>query len=171
MTTPQAIEATPAEAADLVRTELAQAGKDLREGTLDDALDGYACALGLGLQLGPAPTEQVLAAVLQAARELALGGNAEGLSALGPALVGLVTQVRESGALPPTAVMGAWATFVADLGALIGQVGLALAIPPGHRSGMIDNLRRRATLLDEATGGGFTLTIWLDDMGLAPPAI
>jgi hypothetical protein len=171
MTTRQAIEATPAEAAALVRGELTGAGAALHDNDLDAAFDRYVRALGLGLQLGPAPTGQVLASILQAARDLALEGNADGLSALGPALVGLVNQVREAGALPPTAVMEAWATFAADLGALIGQLGLALGIPPDHRTGLIDHVGRRAILLDEATDGHFALTAWVDELGLAPPDI
>jgi hypothetical protein len=165
MTTPQAVDLTPAEAAGLIDQELAEAGGALHAHDLDTALDGYVRAMGLALQLGPAPSEQVLAAILQAARKLTLWQDADGLSALGPALVELVTQVREASALPRTAVMETWATFTSDLGALIGQLGLALAIPPGHRAGMMDLARTRAALLDDATGSHFTLTAWLDEAG------
>jgi hypothetical protein len=163
MTTPRAVDLTPAEAAALTHRELDRAGQALRTGDLNTALEGYISALGLALQLGPAPTEQALAAILQAARELALRHDAEGLSTLGPALVGLVGQVRQAFALPPTTIMDTWATLASDLGALIGQLGLALTIPAGHRAGMLDNARARATLLDEATDGRFALSRWLEE--------
>lgn len=169
MTAPSAIDLTPAQAADLIHSELIQAAEALQTGDLDAALDGYVRALGLALQLGPAPTEQVLTSVLQAARELAHQGDVEGLSALGPALVGLTTQVCEAGALPPTPVMEAWAIVSADLGTLIGQVGLTLALPFGHRPGMADKARTRATHLDNATDGLLALTAWIDEaMPISP---
>jgi hypothetical protein len=163
MTPAQTLGLTPAEAAGRIEIELAQAGASLHARNLDLALDGYVHALGLALQLAPAPTEWVLAAILQAARELALGADANGLSTLGPALVDLVMQVRDANALPPTSTMDAWAAVAADLGTLIGQVGLALSIPPDHRASMMDNARTRAALLDDATGGRFALTAWLDE--------
>ena len=58
--------------------------------------------------------------------------------------------------------MEAWATVAADLGTLIGQVGLALALPAERRTGMLDNARTRASLLDDATQSLFALTAWLD---------
>jgi hypothetical protein len=163
MTSPQALDVTPAEAAELIHSELAQAAAWLEAGDLDAALDGYVCALGLALQIGPAPTGRVMAAVLQAAQALALAQDADGLSKLGPAVVGLVAQVRDANALPPTSVMDAWAVVAADLGTLIGQVGLALSIPSDRRTGMMDNARTQAALLDDATGGLFALTAWLDE--------
>jgi hypothetical protein len=103
-----------------------------------------------------------LSATLDAASELACSLDTEGLSALGPALVNLVTQVRDADVLPSSMVMDAWASVATDVGALIGQVGLALAIHPDHRRGMMDSARLRAALLDDATGGLFNLTNWLD---------
>lgn len=164
MTSPQAIELTPAEAAGRIQQELEQASSALSLDDVGTALDGYVRALGLALQLGPALTERVLASVLDAAQELAVRQDTAGLAALGPALVDLVAQVRRAGALPPTSIMEAWASVASDLGALIGQVGLALAIAPDHREGMIKNARTRAALLDDATGKLFALTPWLDQL-------
>jgi hypothetical protein len=171
LTASRSIELTPAEAADRIDNELGQAWIALGAHDLEPALDGYVRALGLALQLGPAPTEQVLVAILQAARELALRRDADGLSALGPALVGLVTQVRHAGALSHTAVMEAWATVADGLGVLTGQLGLALTLPPDRRAGMMSQARAHATLLEDASGGLFGLVDWLDDIAraLRPP--
>lgn len=160
----QVVRVTPAEATALIHGELTQADHSLQADDLNAALDGYVRALGLALQLGPAPTEQVLRAILQAAGELALARDSGSLSALGPALAGVVTQVREAEALPSTAVMEAWGTLASDLGALVGQLGLALSLPPGHRAGMMENAQRRAALLDEATGSHFALGVWLKEI-------
>lgn len=165
MDAPKAVELTPVEAAGLIDEGLAEAGRALRSHDLEAALDSYVRAMGLALQLGPAPSEQVLAAILQAARRLTRRQDTDGLSALGPALVELVTQVREAAALPRTAVMETWASFTSDLGALIGQLGLALAIPPDQRAGMMDHARTRAALLDDATDSHFALSAWLDETG------
>ena len=62
--------------------------------------------------------------------------------------------------------MEAWAQFVEGLGALIGQLGLALAIPGDYRTGMMANAQARAALLDDATAGRFALAAWLD--GVTP---
>jgi hypothetical protein len=64
--------------------------------------------------------------------------------------------------------MEAWAMVAADVGALIGQVGLALMIAPDHRAEMMQNARTRAALLDEATGNLFALASWLDQVYLGP---
>jgi hypothetical protein len=61
--------------------------------------------------------------------------------------------------------MEAWATIATDLGALIGQIGIALSISPDHRSDLLDNTRTRAQLLDDATGNLFALTAWIDELG------
>jgi hypothetical protein len=164
MTDPQVVDLTPVEAASLIHRTLAHANEALQLANLDTALDGYVRALGLALQLGPAPTEQVLSAALDAARQLACRHDADGLSSLGPALVDLVVQVRVAGVLPPTAIMEAWATVASDLGMLIGQVGLALAISSNHCQAILDNARRHARLLEEATGNLFALTAWLDQL-------
>ena len=168
MTTITAIELSPTEAAARVHQDLSCAAERLQTGDLGPALDAYSCALGLALQLGPALTEKALFAALDAACELASSLDTEGLSALGPALVDLVTQVRDAGVLPPNAVMDAWASVATDVGALIGQVGLALAIRTDHRRGMMDNARLRAALLDDATGGLFNLTNWMDQIDPNP---
>ncbi|MFC2037428.1 hypothetical protein ACFLYD_05595 [Chloroflexota bacterium] len=165
----QVVQVTAIGAADLIHLELTRAGEALDANDLDTILDAYVRALGLALQLGPAPSEQVLVAVLHTAHAVGLRQNADSLSALGPALVGLVAQVRTAGALPPTAVMEAWATLADDLGALIGQVGLALSIPHARRAGMMDNARARASLLDDATGGRFALTAWVDTVSPRTP--
>jgi hypothetical protein len=164
MTTPTAIDLTPAEASGQIKTELEQARNAVETRDLDAALDGYVHALGLALQLGPALTEQVLIAALDTARAFAEQGYADGLAALGPALVDLVRQVRRAGVLPPTPIMDAWATVASDVGSLIGQVGLALTIAPDHREGLIRNARTRAFLLDEATGKLFALAAWIDQI-------
>jgi hypothetical protein len=164
VTNPQALALTPAEAGALLREQLARAAEALLHGDLDATLDGYIPALGLALQLGPEPVEQTMLALLQAGRQLAQQGDAQSLSTLGPAVVHLVAQVRDAGALPATAVMDAWATVAADVGAFIGQVGLALALPPEHRPAMLHNARTRAALLDDATGHLLALTAWLDNL-------
>lgn len=164
------LDLTPTQAAELIQSELTQARKALHTGRLDGALDGYARGLGLALQLGPAPTEQVLVAVLQAAHRLVQLQDARGLSTLGPVLASLIARVRGAGVLPPTAVMEAWATVATDLGTLIGQVGLALDLPPGHRKSMLDNARHRAVALDEATGTLFRLTAWIEKISAAERA-
>jgi hypothetical protein len=157
-----AVDLTPPEASAWIGSELAQASGALCAGDLDAALDGYIRALGLALQLGPAPTEQVLLAVLETANDLAHQQDASSLSALGPALVDLVDQVREAAVLPPTAIMGAWAAVAADLGALLGQLGLALSLPPDRRNNLLDTVWASAALLDDATDRLFSLTTWLD---------
>jgi hypothetical protein len=164
MTSPQTVNVTPVEAADLLRAELILASEALHSQNLDTASDHYVRALGLGLQLGPAPTEQALTVILQTAQKLAQWQDARGLSLLGPALIDLVAQVQEAGALPPTMIMEAWATIAADLGTLIGQIGLALTIPSDHRKAMLENARTRAVLLDDATGNLFALTAWVDEL-------
>lgn len=164
MTTPTIIDLTPAEASEQIRKELEGAGSAVEARDLDAALDGYVHALGLALQLGPALTERVLFAALDTAKRWADQPDQKALSALGPALVDLVRQVRRAGALPPTPIMDAWATIASDLGALIGQVGLALMIAPDNRSGLLENARTHALLLDEATGHLFALTLWIDQL-------
>jgi len=164
VTDPQVLDLTPVEAASFLRRQLAQAAEALQHGDPDAALDGYLPALGLALQLGPEPVEQALLAILQAAQWLAQQGNDQALSTLGPAVVHMVAQVHDAGVLPATAVMDAWATVAADVGPLIGQVGLALALPPERRSAMLQNARIRARLLDDATGHHFALTTWLDSL-------
>jgi hypothetical protein len=163
MTEPRELELTPTEAASRVAVELYQAGQALREGSTDTALDGYVRALGLALQLGPASTEQAVSSILQGAHVLSYQQDAAGLSALGPALVDLVSQMHQAEVVPASAVMEAWARFVEGLGALIGQLGLALSMPSDHRGGMIANARSHAALLDDATGGRFSLVTWLDE--------
>lgn len=166
MSAPETVELTPAQAADLVRDEADRAADALQAGDADAALDGYVRALGLALQLGPQPTEQTLQAALAGCRQLARRGDAQSLSTLGPALIDLIRQMEEAGALPPTSVMRAWAAVVADVGTVVGQVGLALALGPQHRAGMVENARTRAALLDEATGGILALAAWLNGLSL-----
>jgi hypothetical protein len=156
----EAIDLTPAAAAALLRDELARARQAFERGSLDTALDASSRALGLALQLGPAPTEQVLAALLDGAHQLASDHDA--LCRLGPAVVDLVRRVHEAGALPTTPIMEAWATVAADLGTLVGQLGLALALPAERRAALLAQTRARAALLDEATGGTFSLGPWLE---------
>ena len=162
MTDPQPIEFSPAEAANWIQASLARADSALGENNVDGALDTYVQTLGLALQLGPAATEQVLSAILAGAARLALRQDAGGLSAMGPALVGLTGQMREAKALPQSTVMEAWASIVDGVGALIGQLGLALALPPERRGDMLDNARAHAVLLDDATGSIFGLQNWID---------
>jgi hypothetical protein len=161
------VEATPTEAALIVHQELAEAAGALHAGHLDRALDGYIRALGLALQLGPAPAQEALTSILQAAHRLARQQDAKALSTLGPALIELVDQVGDADALPATPVMEAWSSVASDIGTLIGQVGLALTTPPHHRVGMLAAARSRATLLDTATNGLFDLTDWLDALELS----
>jgi hypothetical protein len=164
MTARETVELTLDGIVSLLEEEMDRTAEALDAEDLDATLDGCICALGLALQLGPAATERVLHTVLGAGRVLARRGEADGLSALGPALITLVDQVRESGGLPAAAVMDAWATVVTGLGALVGQIGLALTIPARHRAGMLDNARGHAILLDDATGRIFALTVWLDEL-------
>lgn len=154
----------PAEASALVQSELERARQNLQGDRLELALDGYVRALGLGLQLGPAATEAVLAGVAETARGLADRQDGEALSALGPALIELVDSVVDSGVLPDTPVMRAWAAFAADFSALVGQVGLALSIPPHHRIAMLENARVRALTLDASTTQLLALAEWIDGL-------
>ncbi len=167
MNEPQALEMTPAQAVEMLRQEITRADAAIGKPGLEATLDGYTCALGLALQLGPAPTKEVLSAALRTTQTLASRQDTDALSALGPALVNLVDQVGQAGALPPTAVMEAWATVAADLGSLIGQTGLILALEPEHRRGLLENAHTRARLLDEATGHLFHLADWLASLALA----
>jgi hypothetical protein len=166
MNPPLAVDLTPQQAADMLRGELAQADHALQSRGFDAALDSYVRALGLALQLGPAAAEQVLSGIVQAARNLSRGHDADSLSALGPAMVSLVSQMRQAGALPSTPIMEAWATVADDLGMIIGQVGLALSIAPEHRLAMLDSAHTRCALLDDATGNLFAFTDWIK--GLYP---
>lgn len=170
MSAPRAIDLSPAEASRLIQKELEQARNGVEAQDLDAVLDGFVHALGLALQLGPALTEQVLVAALETAKEFAEQPHPEGLSALGPALVDLVRQVRGASALPSTPIMDAWATVASDIGSLIGQVGLVVTLAPEHRAGLIENARRHAYLLDEVTGKLFDLTPWIDQLQQAPEA-
>jgi hypothetical protein len=158
---PQELDLTTEQAAALVQEELACARRSLREGDLETALDCYTRSLGLALQLGPATSELVLKEVLWAARSLTQKHCADGLGALGPTVSGVVSQVINSGALPQNPVMEAWAAIASDLGALIGQLGLALSLPAERQAGMMEQARIRARVLDEATGTLFGLTAWL----------
>jgi hypothetical protein len=163
VTAPREIDATPAEASALIRGQLLEARRAFQHDDLDLALDRFVTALGLAFQLGPAASHTVLVEVMAAAREMACRGDAEALSALGPALVGLVDQVHEADALL-TAVMEAWAQLALALGALIGQLGLSLTLPADHRAGMMAHTRARAVFLDESTGNLFALTDWIDQV-------
>ena len=161
---PQPIELTAAEAADRVHLELRSATASLAAGNPDPAIDALVRALGLALQLGPAPVEQALRTAIDAGIHLAGVQDTDTLSALGPALVDLVARVRDAGALPATPTMDAWATVASDIGALIGQAGLALSLPPVRRAGMLGQAHTQTQLLDDATGGVFALTPWIDQL-------
>jgi len=164
-TEPVALCAT--DAAILMERELRQAGAAAAAGDVEGVLDGDVRALGLALQLGPGAAGQALRAILDGAA--ALGRQPQGeeaLAALGPALVDVVERVRESEGWPgrlSAAAMEAWASVAEDVAATIGQVGLALSLPAERRTGLLDGARRRAGLLDEATGGGFGLKAWLEE--------
>jgi hypothetical protein len=162
MTSPRSVELNASQATTLLQQTLDEAVHALQAGNAGASFDNYASALGLALQLGPAPTEGAILAILEAADHLAKQQDSKGLGTLGPALVSLVDQVRSAGALPATPIMNTWAAVALELGTLVGQVGLALAIPPQRRSEMMANARARATLLDEATHGHFALADWLD---------
>jgi hypothetical protein len=166
VTSPQPVELSPLEASALISHELQQARRGLYSADIELALDALAAALGLALQLGPAATEWVLAGTVDAARYLAGQQDANALSALGPALAGLTSQVRDAAVLPSISVMEAWAEVASALGALIGQVGLALTIAPDHGSTMMENARAQALLLDDATGNMFALTAWIDQVAV-----
>ncbi len=163
MTSHRMIELSAPQASEQIWQALQRTHLALRSRNLEAALDELVSALGLALQLGPAATEMVLAEAVAAARELARRRDANALSALGPALVGLSLQVREAGVLPKTPVMEAWALVVSGLGALLGELGLILSIARDHRSGMMVNASVRAASLDDATGGLFGLGDWLDE--------
>lgn len=160
MTSPQPIELTAAQAVSLVTAELQTAGLALQASELDPALNAYVRALGLALHLGPAPAEEVPNSILDGARAIAGRGDAEGLATLGPALAGLVDEVREAGALPASPVMEAWAAIATDIGAILGQWGLALSLPAERRQGLQLTMHSRAALLDAATDGLFGLAAW-----------
>lgn len=157
----QALDLTAAQAAARLHEEMVAAGEALAGHDLEAALDAYVRALGLALQLGPAAAEIALGAILAGADGLLRRGDADGLCALGPAVAGVVAQVGEAGALPAAAAMQAWAVVCADSGALLGQVGLALALPGERGAAMWHQAQARAAALDEATGGLFSLAEWL----------
>jgi len=160
----QRIDLSPEGAVQWIRDELVRARRAVEDGDLDAALDAYIPTLGLALQLGPAPAEQVLSAILATAQRLVHCRDAEGLSALGPALAGLTSRVREANVLPQSTVMEAWAAVVEGLGALIGQLGLVLTLPPERRGELAANARAHAVLLDDATSSIFGLERWIDGM-------
>lgn len=164
MASPSTVELNASQAATLLQRTLLEASQALQTRDIDSSFDGYVRALGLALQLGPAPTETTVLAICTAADQLAEYGDSKSLCTLGPALVSLVDQVRAAGALPQTPAMDSWATVAARIGALIGQVGLALAIPPERRSKMMANTHARALLLDDVTGGRFALGDWLSSL-------
>lgn len=164
MSVPPSIDLTPVQAARLLEDELSAARQSLRVSQTEAAQDKFVSALGLALQLGPAPVETVLRHLIRAIRELAHPPDSETLATLGPALVHLVSQVRNAGALPSSRVMEAWATVASDMGTIIGQVGLALSIESDSRTGMMANARIRAAALDEATGSRFAITDWIDQI-------
>ena len=164
MTSHQMIELSARQASEQIWQSLQRTHLALCSSNLEAALDELVSALGLALQLGPAATEMVLSEAVATARELVRQRDANALSALGPALVGLSHQVREAGVLPKTAVMDAWAVVVSGLGALLGELGLILSIARDHRSGMMANASIRAASLDNATGGLFELGDWLDEI-------
>jgi len=163
MSDPQPLDLTAVEAAALVRRELEAACLALEAANLDPALDAYVRALGLALQLGPAAAEEVLRAVLDGAGHLARRGDALGLATMGPAVAGLVDQVRDAGALPATPVMEAWAIVASGIGAFLGQWGVALSLPADHRRALSARLQAHAAHLDAATGSLFRLAAWPGD--------
>lgn len=164
MTAPQPVDLTLSEAARLLDEELRAAKCSLEASEAGVAQDRFVSALGLALQLGPAPVQEVLLYVMDATHRLAQTADSESLSTMGPALVLLVGQVRQAGALPPTAAMEAWATLATDLGVIIGQLGLALSMKADRRAGILANARLRAGLLDDATEARFGFTTWLDQL-------
>jgi hypothetical protein len=160
----QYLNLAPGQAVARIHREIADATEAIQAGQLDLALDCYVRSLGLALQLGPVPTQQVLIAVLSGVRALTNDGNTATLSIWGPALVELVARVRQAGALPPTAVMEAWATVASDLATILGQIGLASSLPPDRRAGLLDQARARILLLDDATNGFFDLLTWWHEL-------
>lgn len=164
MSAPRSIDLTAVEAERLLSRELHAARDSLLSSQLDVAQDKFVSALGLALQLSPAPVERVLLYVMHTIRESALRSDSETLSTFGPALVHVVSQVRDFGALPSSRVMEAWATVASDMGTIIGQVGVALAIESDRCKGMMANARIRAAALDEATGTRFAVAAWIDQI-------
>lgn len=164
MPIPRRVELGPDEAAGLLDRDVTQASDLLESGRVDEALDRYVAALGLALQLGPAAIQKALTSSLDGAQQLASLGDAGALCAMGPALVGLVSQVLDAEVLDNTPVSNAWSMVAIDTGSLIGQVGLALGLPSRHRDGMMQNAHERAALLDDATGGVLRIVPWLDSI-------
>jgi hypothetical protein len=155
---PETVELTPDGAARLLLDELALAAAAGASGNVDAALDAYVRALGLALQLGPTAAARTLFALLDGAREM----DPAGLSALGPAVVRLVDQVQEAGALPDNPVMASWARATAYCGTLIGLLGVAGAMPARERQPMVEKVRTSAAGLDEDTENLFDFTAWVD---------
>ncbi|MGD8623633.1 MAG: hypothetical protein PVF47_04910 [Anaerolineae bacterium] len=160
----QHLNLAPDQAAARIHREIAGATRAIQAGQIDVAMDCYVRSLGLALQLGPLPTQQVLIALLSGAQALADRGEIATLSAMGPALVELVDRVRQAGALPPTAVMEAWATVASDLATTLGQIGLASGLPPDRRVSLLDQARTRLALLDDATNHFFDLLNWWHEL-------
>ena len=164
MISPQMVELSAFEASERIQHTLQQARNALYRNDLNATLDGLIGALGLALQLGPSATARVLTEIGTVAGEMARQRDATGLSALGPAVIELVSQVREAEALPNTKIMEAWAEVTSDLGALFGEIGLVMAIAPSRRSDLMANAAIRARLLDDATGNTFELVNWLEEV-------
>ena len=164
MSEPWSIDLTPLEAAGYIERELQVARDSLQSCETDLAQDKFVSTLGLALQLGPAMVDRVLLCVMHEIRKLESSSGSETLATLGPALVHVVSQVRNTGALPSSKAMEAWATVASDLGAIVGQVGLALSIESNRRVGMLANARSRAAALDEATESRFAMTDWIDQI-------
>ena len=80
MRTSQSLDMTPAAAARFLDKESVESADAWRAGAYDSAVDGYTRALGLALQLGPAPTERVLASILHTTRGLQSSDEAGALA-------------------------------------------------------------------------------------------
>jgi hypothetical protein len=160
----QALDLTFTAAMERIRSELSLVAQALQAGDPEVVIDGHVRALGLALQLGPVPAQEIITALLYTVSELARHREGDILAMLGPALVGLVDQINEAGALPSMPGMAAWAAVASDLGSLVGQIGLVLALPPSGRAAMLNLARRRALLLDEATNGILELEAWYQEI-------
>jgi hypothetical protein len=99
---------------------------------------------------------------MDAAKKWADAEEPDALSALGPALVALAGQLRESRTEPFAPVMEAWLAVTTELGALVSHVGLAISLPPAQRAGMLNGAHTRAGLLDDATKQLFGLVPWIE---------
>lgn len=160
----EVVDLTPVQAAAWLQQRLERASVALEAGDVSSALDAYISAVGFSLQLGPAAAQGTLGETVTAAKKWARLEEAGALSALGPALVAVADEIMRSETVSASPVMGAWAMVTSEVGALVGQVGLAVGVECAHRASMLRHALPRARLLDEITDHRFEMDLWIQNL-------